>query len=255
MRRQRIVIVTIALLSARTLSGQSLAERVAAAGDGAVLFSFAARPEICGDGERSIRIGRSSYIGVGGDLRRECIHGAVQVRLTMRDGLPERVESWVGASRTREGRTLGVVPTAEAARYLLALAARADGSPGGKAIAPAVFADSAVVWPALVAIARDSSGRRRAARAEAALWLSQLAGAVIAGHPASLGGDDDDEKDDVKVQAVFVLSQLPHGEGIGPLLDVARSKASIPVRKSALFWLGQSGDPRAVALFEALLRS
>src|SRR5258705_13889893 len=104
MRRQRIVVVTIALLSARALSGQSLAERVATAGDGAVIFSFAARPEICGDGERSIRIGRSSYIGVGGDLRRGCIHGPVQGRPTMRDGLPGRGESWGGGSGTGGGR-------------------------------------------------------------------------------------------------------------------------------------------------------
>jgi HEAT repeat protein len=118
-----------------------------------------------------------------------------------------------------------------------------------------VLADSAVVWPALLAIARDVSGRGHSVRAEAALWLSRFAGAALGGHPASLAEDERDERDDVKLHAVFVLSQLPNGEGIGPLLEIARSKAALSVRQQALFWLGQSGDQRALSLFEQLLRS
>jgi hypothetical protein len=255
MRHPFVAAVAI-ILAARTGGAQSLAERVAAAGDGPILFSFTSRPELCGDGEHFVRIGRSSYMGSSGNWRRECERGPVQVRITMRDGRAERVESWVGTPRARDGRSLGGVPAIEAARYLVALAARGDGSAAAKAIAPAVFADSAVVWPALVAIARDATGARSAARMEASFWLSRLAGAVVAGHRASLvDEDDDDGRDDVKVHAVFVLSQLPNREGIAPLLDVARSNAHAAVRRSALFWLGQSGDPRAVTLFESLLRS
>ena len=255
MSMMRILAVVLAMMAARSGTAQSLAERAGAAGDGAVTFSFASRPEVCGDGEHFVRIGRSSYMGSGASWRNECRPGPVQVRLTMREGRVERVESWVGPVRAREGRSLGVVPATEAARYLLVVAARAEGKAGAKAIAPAVFAESAVVWPALVAIARDTTNVRRAARMEASFWLSRLAGAVVAGHPASLADDDDEERDDVKVQAVFVLSQLPNREGIGPLLDVARSSRDVSVRRSALFWLGQSGDPRAVTLFESLLRS
>jgi hypothetical protein len=235
---------------------QTLGDRIAASGDGPVTFEFASRPEICGDGERSVRIGRDSYMGEMRSLDQPCVHGPVQVRLTLRDGGVERVESWVGAARAREGRSLGTVSAAEASRYLLALATRTTGTPAAKAIAPAVFADSAVVWPALLAIARDASRQQRGARNDAAFWLSRFAAAAIGGHPTSLGDDDDDrsDRDDVKVHAVFVLSQLPNREGIGPLLDVARSKAALPVRRSALFWLGQSGDPRALDLFESLLR-
>jgi hypothetical protein len=256
MSMRRPLVVMAVVLAARTGGAQSLAERVAAAGEGPILFSFSSRPELCGDGEHFVRIGRSSYMGSGGNWRRECEPGPVQVRVTMRGGRAERVESWVGAPRARDGRSLGQVPAVDAARYLVALAARGDGSAAGKAIAPAVFADSAVVWPALVAIARDSTGGRSAARKEASFWLSRLAGAVIAGHRGSLVEEnDDDDRDDVKVHAVFVLSQLPNREGIGPLLDVARSNAHASVRRSALFWLGQSDDPRAVTLFESLLRS
>jgi HEAT repeat protein len=256
MSRACRLLIAASLFAAPPVGAQSLADRITAAGDGPITFEFAARPEICGDGERSVRIGSRSYMGEMSSIQRPCVHGPVQVRLTLRGAGVDRVESWVGAPRPRDGRALGSVPAPEAARYLLALALRASGTPAAKAIAPAVFADSTVVWPGLLAIARDSSGQRRAARNDAAFWLSRFAAAAIAGHPASLDDDDDQsERDDVKVQAVFVLSQLPNREGIAPLLNVARSKAALPVRRSALFWLGQSGDPRALDLFESLLRS
>jgi len=243
------------LVGADTAAAQTLAQRVAEAGEDAVTFSFAARPEACGDGERIVRIGRQSFGAWNdGDARRPCEHGPVQVRLTMHEGRVDRVESWVGTPRAREGRALGTVPAAEAARYLLHLAARSDGRMSERAVVPAVLADSAVVWPALLAIVRDTSWLGRRSRGDAAFWLSRFAGAALAGHPTSLVMEDEDE-DDVKLHAVFVLSQLPHGEGIPALLDVARSKVNLGVRQRALFWLGQSGDPRAYALFESLLRS
>jgi HEAT repeat protein len=256
MMRPAILLAAASLLASHGGGAQSLAGRISAAGDGPITFQFASRPEICGDGERSIRIGSHSYMGEMSSFQQPCVHGPVQVRLTLRNGAVERVESWVGAVRPREGRALGTVPAPEAARYLLSLATRTTGAPAAKAVAPAVFADSAVVWPALLAIARDSSRQRHGARSDAAFWLSRFASAAIAGHPTSLDDDDDASDDDgVKVQAVFVLSQLPNREGIAPLLNVARSNAALAVRRSALFWLGQSGDPRALELFESLLRS
>lgn len=256
MIRAASLLVLPCVLAPLTTGAQSLAERLAAAGDGPVVFQFASRPEICGDGERSVRIGSHSYMGDMRSIQQPCVHGPVQVRLTVRSGGVERVESWVGPPRPREGRALGEVGAGEASRYLLALATRATGTVATKAVAPAVFADSVVVWPSLLTIARDSSPDRRGARTDAAFWLSRFASAAIGGHPASLDDDDDDrsERDDVKVQAVFALSQLPNREGIPSLLEVARSNATLAVRRSALFWLGQSGDPRALALFEALLR-
>jgi hypothetical protein len=50
------------------------------------------------------------------------------------------------------------------------------------------------------------------------------------------------------------MSQLPHGEGVQSLLDVARTNKDAHVRGKALFWLGQSGDPRALRLFESILK-
>ena len=37
------------------------------------------------------------------------------------------------------------------------------------------------------------------------------------------------------------------------LIQIARSNRDPEVRKKAFFWLGQTGDPRALALFEEVL--
>ena len=249
----------LALVAASPLQAQSLAARVAAVDDGTVLFHFAARPGICGDGENFIRSGHHSYFGSFSEeyLQRPCVEGPAQIRLTKRDGEITRVQTYVGPLRRREGTDLGVVPAGEAASYLLGIAQRGRSHATGKAIFGAVLADSATVWPTLLVIARDSESRTKGTRQEAMFWLSRFASAAISGRRDDPFQDDesDDEDDDLKSHAVFVLSQLPRDEGIPALLDVARSNRSASVRSKALFWLGQSGDPRALALFESVLKS
>jgi HEAT repeat protein len=62
----------------------------------------------------------------------------------------------------------------------------------------------------------------------------------------------DAEKDDhVREQAVFALSQLP--DGTDWLLRVLRSKRDPETVRRALFWLGQSKDPRAFDELEKIL--
>ena len=220
-------------------------------------FYFTSRPGVCGDGEHFIRTGRHTFHGSfrDGQEMEPCIEGPVQVRLTLVGGDVTQLRYWVGPLRSRNARDLGDVPAPEAARYLLTVAQRAAPNPSAKAIMPAVLADSAVVWPTLLDIARDARGKTT--RMESMLWLSRFATAKIAGHPNDPleDYDDDDPDDDLKRQAVFVLSQLPNGEGIPELLRVARSNASPHVRGQAFFWLGQSGDSRALTLFESILRS
>jgi hypothetical protein len=242
MRAHSLVhVLVLALFGLATpLHAQSLADRVSSVGNGAVTFHFAPRPGLCGDGEHFIRTGRSSYHGSFSHGFREelCVVGPVQVRLTVRDGVVERVQSWAGPLRPREARDLGAVPAAEA-------------------ILPAVLADSGTVWPSLLAVARDTETRSRATRQDALFWLSRFASGAVAGHrnqPFEMEDERDSDDEDLKSHAVFVLSQLPNGGGITPLLEIARSNPSRHVRSKALFWLGQSGDPRAIALFEAVLR-
>ena len=183
----------------------------------------------------------------------------MQVRLTMRDGDVTRVETWAGPLRTREGRDLGQVSATESAAYLLGVAARGSAGASAKAILPAILADSAATWPALLTIARDTATRSHATRQESMFWLSRFAASAVAGR-RELFDDGSDARDaegpeDLKRHAVFVLSQLPHRSGVPALLDIARSNPDLKVRGQALFWLGQSGDPRAIALFESVLRA
>lgn len=248
-----------AVMGATPVAAQSLANRVSSAGNGAVTFHFAPRPGLCGDGEHFIRTGRSSYHGSFSKEFRDasCVVGPVQVRLTVHDGAVERVQTWAGPLRSRDARDLGVVSAAEAARYMMTIAARGTHVASAKAILPAVLADSATVWPSLLLVARDTDTRSRATRQDAMFWLSRFASGAVAGHPNDPFEDDDvgeSEDEDLKAHAVFVLSQLPHGGGISHLLEIARSNPSRHVRSKALFWLGQSGDPRAIALFESVLR-
>lgn len=243
-----------------SLEAQTLAARIAAVENGAVTFHFAPRAGICGDGEHFIRTGRSSYHGSfsTGRAMEPCIFGPVQVRVVLEDGAANRVQTWVGPLRPRAARDLGAVSAPEAARYLMTVAARGGAGANAKAIFPAVLADSTTVWPALLAIARDTDTRPRATRQEALFWLSRFASGAIAGRPNEPFADDDDtvsDNEDLKTHAVFVLSQLPRGEGIPQLLEIARTNRSVRVRSQALFWLGQSGDPRAITLFESMLRS
>jgi len=247
------------LLGATPAAAQSLASRVAATEDGTVVFHFAARPGVCGDGESYIRTGRHSYYGSFSKerLERPCDDGPVSVRLTRFGGEITRVQTYVGTMRRRDGTDLGSVGAAEAANYLLGIARTGRSSASGKAILGAVLADSVTVWPSLLAIAKDSENRTKGTRQEAMFWLSRFASAAIAGNKNDPFVDDesDDADDDLKSQAVFVLSQLPRDEAVPGLIEVARSNPNPSVRSKALFWLGQSGDPRALALFESVLKS
>lgn len=247
------------LLLASTAGAQSLADRVESVGNGAVAFHFTAREGVCGDGEHFIRTGRHQYYGSWNAHRGQepCYAGPVQVRLTLDDGDVTRVQYWVGPLRDRVARDLGRVPAPEAARYLVTLVREAEGSAGAKAVMPAVLADSAVVWPALLSIAQ-SGFRWSGVRREAMFWLSRYASGAIAGRPNDPlyeieRGETEDEE--LKTHAVFILSQLPRSEGVPQLIDVAKGNQSWRVRSQALFWLGQSGDPRALPVFESVLAS
>ncbi len=241
------------------LQAQSLASRVAAAEDGAVTFHYAPRPGICGDGESFVRTGRSSYHGSFSTNRKmePCIFGPVQVRLRVSDGAVDHVETWVGPLRSRNAHDLGEVSAPEAARYLMTIAAQGTRGASAKAIFPAVLADSVTIWPALLAIARDGDKRSKGTRRDAMFWLSRFASGAVVGQPNNPFADEEEEKsadDELKSHAVFVMSQLPRDEGIPQLLEIARSNRNWRVRSQAFFWLGQSGDPRAVDLFESVLR-
>ena len=257
----------LALLAAGTLLGtdaraQSLSRRIADAGDGTVVFSFASRPGVCGDGETYVRDGfgegmriseRGNFSGRnhGTDDWPPCIPGPVHVRATLSQGEVIRLRTFAGPQRDRdagERRDLGTVGVGEATSYLTRLVEQARGRSASDAVLPIVLADSIDPWPTLLRFARDDR-LSRSVRSSVDFWLARGASAAL-----GVADHDDDPDDDVRGSAVFALSQQPKDIAIPRLLEVARRNTHPAARSQALFWLGQSNDPRAVDLFEEILR-
>ena len=88
-------------------------------------------------------------------------------------------------------------------------------------------------------------------RGEALFWLAQT-GAPGAGEEV-LARVSADPSLEVRKKAIFALTQLPKG-GVPLLMRVAREQRQPPeLRREAIFWLGQSDDPRALDFFEQVL--
>jgi hypothetical protein len=229
-------------------SAQSLADR-ARVREGRVRLSFATRPGVCGNGQ-NINVRRSSD-----DWVSDCDEGPARVVLEWRAGTLVNARTYVGGNWRPGGQQvtdLGEVPPADAADLLLDLAEQGTGA-GDDLILPATLADEVEIWPRLAAIARNRSIPRDT-RKQAIFWMGQAAGDRTA---QTLGDLADDAGTDVDMQeqAVFALSQIRDGQGVSRLMEIARSHRNAKVRKTAMFWLAQSDDPRAVALFEEILRS
>src|SRR5207253_11516448 len=87
---------------------------------------------------------------------------------------------------------------------------------------------------------------------QSVVWVGQAAGDAATRGLNDMVVDNSVDRE-VREQAVFALSQRPHDEGVPALIAVARTNKDPEIRKKALFWLGQSHDPRALDLFEELL--
>lgn len=116
----------------------------------------------------------------------------------------------------------------------------------------AVFShkDEANAIDFLVKLASDRSDE--GGRKQALFWLGQKAG------ERSLGVlretiDDADEETEVQTHAVFAVSQRPKEEAVPLLINIAKTHKKAAVRKQAMFWLGQTGDERALEFFKEVL--
>ncbi|MDP1860288.1 MAG: HEAT repeat domain-containing protein, partial [Gemmatimonadaceae bacterium] len=60
---------------------------------------------------------------------------------------------------------------------------------------------------------------------------------------------------EMREQVVFVLSQRGNKDGsaVDKLLEIAKTEKNAELRKRAIFWLGQSKDPRAAKLLQELI--
>jgi len=255
--------IALTLAALVLVQQQPLERRVAGAADGSVRFSFAAKPGVYGNGRNMISWdcdkGNCHNRQVDGnwddhdDWNTPCDSGPVRVALTKTSGRITDLRVYVGGEwrPSTTATDLGTVGTKDAATYLLSLAGRDESRASEKAIFPAVLADSVTIWPDLLKIAKADNVSRKVKRS-AVFWLGQAAGDAATRGLTDLV-DDGSADHEVRETAVFALSQRPRDEGVPALIRFVRTNRDPDVRRKALFWLGQSGDPRALALFEELL--
>lgn len=153
--------------------------------------------------------------------------------------LRERATFWMGAARGRRGYDF------------LRKLVRQDASDRirEKAVFGLFVSKEPAATDAIIEAAHnDKSGH---VRQQALFWLAQKAGKEAAGEIENAIANDPDTE--VKKHAVFALSQLKE-DGVPKLIELARTNRNREVRKQAMFWLGQSNDPRALAFFEEILK-
>lgn len=250
----------LAVLAAPLAAQQSLAARVAAVKNGSAQFEFPSREDACGDGRSYIRIGDSmnGYFDSNTD-RGNCQPGPVRIVLEVRDGRVASLKDYLGPVPPANSGVaeLGEVSPEEGSSFLLGLVeSQGEERIANHAVFPAMLARGVVAWPTLLRIAKADPPGRRGRRHDVVFWLAQYAAAKLAGSDdpfAARGPRDESDDEDVKEHAVFALSQLRDGAGVEPLIQVARTNKDQRVRAKAMFWLGESGDPRALALFEQVL--
>ena len=249
--RQIIHLAAALTLGAATAGAQSLAQRIAAAGQGEVRMTYATRPNVCGDGRSSVGVGDAFFMSTsmesyGRWTSNNCRRGPARVSLEVGPNGVESVRTHVGGSwdaGTGHVADLGAVPAAEAASYFLDLAEKVDGRDARDALLSAVIADSADISERLLAIGQRTSApmetRRRAVN-----WLGVFGDASMVQPLAQLARGSDDEKKSIGQAALFALSRLPDGAGIPAVIELAHSAPSSRLRAQAVFWLGQSDDAR-----------
>jgi hypothetical protein len=236
--------------SAPSARGQSLANKIASAGDRSVQFSFPARPGVCGDGRTYISTGSGNFYGsFSSNSADQCQAGPVRIVIDLADKNVVALRTYVGAlsPAVDAGVTnLGAVTSAEAADYLLGIASRADGRIGHDAIFAALLGDNIDATSRLLDIGRDQNRpleTRRAAlsglgRSDAP-QLDKIGAALV-----QIATNENDVQD-VRKQALAVLSRLDHGAGIQPLVQLASGNMSSWIGQESLRVLSGSGDPRA----------
>ena len=247
-------VVVAALLgfmaAAREAQAQTIATRVAAVRDGVVLMSFAARPGVCGNGGGSIWTNDSWSRSGPSDIRVACMPGPVRVSLGRADNTTISVRVFVGGSWNAGAleTDLGDVSAADASRYLIAIAHGIGGRSGSDAVSAAAIADAADVAPDLVSLVHDMNAPLDPRR-QALYWAGQT----------SLPTRDLVRLYDgltpfaLREQFTFVISQRRDDAAVDKLIDVARSDPDLEIRKRAMYWLGQTQDPRAVKFLRDLV--
>jgi HEAT repeat protein len=248
------IVATLALVAPQFAGGQ-VASRVAGVGTGTAVIEFATKDdvEICDQG---IRMGEHHMrwrTRNGNERPTNCRYGSAEMELEVRNGRVTDVDIVRrDRDRTRDAVDLGSISGQEAADYLLGLVYEGASANGAEeAIFPALIADADEVWRDLVPIAQDRDVAEDV-RKQSLFWLGQEAAEAATDGLADVALDEDEDQD-IRDSAIFALSQRPREEGVPVLMELARTGREADTRRTAMFWLAQSGDERVVDFFEEIL--
>jgi hypothetical protein len=103
---------------------------------------------------------------------------------------------------------------------------------------------------ALIRMLREDSSVK--VREQALSWLMQKPEDGKANGAIAAAVENDPETN-LKNQALSMLFQLPKEKSIPMLIDVARKNRDHEIRRQAIMYLSQTGDPQAMAFFEKML--
>src|SRR5688572_67175 len=276
MNPARLILATALCVSVTASAAQSqasIAQRVERAPDGVVRLQFDGHSGVCGDGRDVIGYRKAIFAGsvqsIGGNWSSSrCAPGPVRVALSVARGRVAKIETFVGGSWPAGERAtdLGTVNSSEAAAYFFGLIPELEGrSNKGRLLLPAVLAADNRTVARLISLARDGA-RRQDTRSGAIQWIGLLGDASVvptlvafARQDVSTRADDTDRDDThgkkgLASAAVAALSFLENAAGIPALIDFARN-GTPAVRRSAVFWLGQTGDQRALTALHGVIEN
>jgi hypothetical protein len=261
MRRAALFALALVTTAAPMVAQSPLASRVAEVSDGIVRMQFDSRPGVCGDGHDRISFRHSTfgnnYESYGRWSDGNCLAGPLRVTLTVAAGRVTRVETQVGGTwRTGERAVdLGSISPREASAYLFSLVPQLESARDrNRVLLPAVLADDVVVIPSLLALARGDE-RTLDTKRDAVHWIGVFGDASVVPVLVSLTkdhGDDDHYENGLGGVALSALATLEGGAGVPALIDLARHGAA-GTRRTAVFWLGQNGDPRALQALRSVI--
>ncbi len=225
-----------------------LAWEVPASANGTQLCCFE------GPGEaRSCRLGDLGHNWGTSDATRFPADAALAIYLEVDDGVAGRILAVSTRcpvdARGEDVRRLDDVAPEASVRLLAGLTDPWRHDRSEAALAALAFHADPAATAALtrLASARDGHHDRRE---QAMFWLGEERGE--GGLTALRGLLREPLDEGLAAHAVFAVSRNPGGTGA--LLDlVRRPEVAPPIRRQALFWLGQSDDPRALAEISRLL--
>jgi HEAT repeat protein len=205
---------------------------------------------VCGDGRTYISTGSGNFYGSSSNNGADqCLAGPVRVVADLADRNVIALRTYVGGPgpAVESGVTnLGTVTSADAADFLIGVAAKADGRVGRDAIFAALLGENVDLTPRLLDIGRDQNRpleTRRAALSGLVRSDSQQLDRIGAALVQIATNESDVQG--VRTAALSALSRLDHGAGIQPLVQLASSNLTSWVGREAMTVLARSGDPRA----------